>query len=64
MTKAKAQQARQHKWSVEDGEEACTYCGGLREYEEDEPCEEEDLSMWCAPGESVSEMLHRQASKD
>ena len=24
----------------------------------------EDLSMWCAPGQSVSEMLSRAAEKD
>lgn len=26
--------------------------------------EKEDMKTWCNPGESVSEMLHRQAEKD
>lgn len=55
---------REHKWDSAADNESCTLCGIIKEYADDEPCEDEDLSMWCNPGESVSEMLHRQAAKD
>jgi len=53
---------KQHIWDAE--KYACIECGGIFEYEKNEPCEEEDLSMWCAPGQSVSEMLAQRAEKD
>jgi predicted nucleic-acid-binding Zn-ribbon protein len=43
---------------------SCKHCGIMEEYAEDEPCEKEDLSMWCAPGQSVQEMLKIQAEKN
>lgn len=51
-----------HKWDSENY--SCIECGGLFEFEANEPCEEEDLSMWCTPGQSVSEMLELQSAKD
>ena len=64
MPKTKQKQARQHEWNYELGNESCTQCGIIKAYADGEPCEEEDLTMWCNPGELVLEMLDRQAEKD
>ena len=61
-----------HKYNDEG---VCTECWEGREshvFPDDpeltEACEEccgpEDLSMWCGPGESVEDMLHRAAERD
>ena len=53
------------KHVLSDDQSHCLVCGlGRNDTEWPEPCEEEDLSMWCAPGESVQEMLRRASEKD
>jgi hypothetical protein len=54
---------KQHKLS--DDKSHCVQCGLHDDDEEfSEPCEPEDLSMWCAPGQSVMEMLEQAADRD
>lgn len=59
-----AKKPREHKWDNAPVDESCELCGVIKAYAYDEPCEDEDLTMWCNPGESVSEMLARQSEKD
>jgi hypothetical protein len=55
---------KQHNWSITG--RICMRCGCLQDdtTEAREPCEPEDLSAWCAPGQSVTEMLRLAAEKD
>lgn len=58
-----AAKVKPHKWTAESG--YCAKCG-CRQDELDAigPCKPEDLSAWCGPGQSVSEMLARAAERD
>ena len=53
-----------HKWD-KSKTPVCDYCGIAKDDTDAlEPCEPEDLSIWCAPGQSVSDMLARAAERD
>lgn len=59
----KTAKATPHKWTSASG--YCAMCG-CRQDDLDAigPCEPEDLSAWCAPGQSVGEMLERASERD
>jgi len=50
------------KHKFKDGE--CLNCGIIEEYAEGEPCEEENLSMWCAPNQTSMEAIRQAAKRD
>ena len=52
----------EHK--LDEEKTSCIKCGLVAFLFEEEPCEPEDLSMWCGPGQSVSSMLKNAADKD
>jgi hypothetical protein len=45
-----------------DGE--CKHCGIIEKYADDEPCEPEDLTMWCAPGQTPLDAIQQAAERD
>lgn len=53
-----------HKW--DSATRICKRCGCMQDDETEarEPCEPEDLSAWCAPGQSAAEMLRLAAERD
>ena len=53
-----------HKWEDENGYR-CSRCGMTQDAPDAiSPCEPEDLSMWCAPGQSVKDMLMIASERD
>jgi hypothetical protein len=45
-----------------DGE--CINCCIMEEYADGEPCEEEDLSIWCAPNQKPLDAIRQAADRD
>jgi hypothetical protein len=50
------------KHTFKDGE--CINCGIIEEYADGEPCEEEDLSIWCAPNQTPLDAIRQAAERD
>ena len=42
----------------------CLNCGIMEEYADGESCEEEDLSMWCAPNQTPLGAIRQAAERD
>jgi len=42
----------------------CTHCGIMEEYVENEPCEKENLSMWCSPNQTPLDAIQQAVERD
>ena len=42
----------------------CLNCGIIEKYADGEPCEEEDLSMWCSPSQTPIKAIRQAAERD
>jgi len=45
-------------------EGSCKHCGIMEEYLENEPCEKENLSMWCPPNQTPLEAIRQATERD